>query len=75
MKVQQDTQRTWQSHINHFKALGQDKGYSPSAMTSIPGRSTKIIADCKDADVFINNAWSEYYGQTKCLRYYCLLGR
>ena len=55
---------------NHLKALGHDvKGYSLSTGYDINSQEDrqKIIADCKDADVFINNAGQNIMDKLKCL--------
>jgi nucleoside-diphosphate-sugar epimerase len=70
VRITGHTRGLGKSLYNHFKALGHDvKGYSLSTGYDINSQEDrqKIIAECKNADVFINNAWSEYYGQTKML--------
>ena len=55
----------------HLKELGHDVvGFSRTNGYDIndPQSQQKIVNESKDADVFINNAWSEYSGQTEMLR-------
>ena len=70
VRITGHTRGLGKSLYNQFKALGHDvKGYSLSTGYDINSQEDrqKIIADCKDADVFINNV---HYGfvQVKLLR-------
>ena len=58
------------SLYEHFKSLGHNvEGYSLSTgydINTVEGRK-QILDGLDQVDVFVNNAWSEYSGQTKLL--------
>jgi len=58
------------SLYEHLKSLGHNvEGYSLSTgydINTVEGRK-KILTELDNVDVFVNNAWSEYSGQTKLL--------
>ena len=58
------------SLYEHFKSLGHNvEGFSLSTgydIDTVEGRK-QILDGLDNVDVFVNNAWSEYSGQTKLL--------